>query len=413
MIFTISFYGFLPVTLHAQYPLLVKKFYEGHPLVLWMNDPAMRNALIQIIDSSANNGLQKDKYHVSKLHQLNNIKSGNLDSAHLQQYDRVFTDAAITFCKDLYQGAGIKRWLKRDEWSGEYEEKDNNYIITRLSTIRTADELNAFINSLIPTSSDYAVLQTELKKQSSKNNTNKAYQVATTMNFYRWIYHFSFERLIVVNVAATDLNYYENNTKILFSKMIVGKLSTRTPRFTATCNQVILYPYWNVPRSIVLKELLPKAKRSPGYLDRLDIEVIAANGNVVSPYSLNWSQFSSKYFPYRLRQATGCNNSLGVIKFDLTDPFGVYLHDTNAEGLFNSNHRYYSHGCMRVEKAIELGNYILNNKLDTAYLQKCLKDQKPTFIRLDKPVPVFVIYNTAEVDSSSNVIYNKDTYHLF
>ena len=193
--------------------------------------------------------------------------------------------------------------------------------------------------------------------------------------------------------------------------MVVGKPSKRTPRFDATCRQVILYPYWNVPVDITLKELLPKYKHSPGLVDKENMQVLDAKGNIISPYAINWAKYNTHYFPYRLRQSTGCDNSLGIIKFDLTSPFSVYLHDTNEKGLFKSNYRYRSHGCMRVEKAIDLGNYVLNNKLDTAFLRACITDENPVILQLERPVPVFVVYMTAMENDSAGVDYN-DIYHL-
>ncbi len=157
---------------------------------------------------------------------------------------------------------------------------------------------------------------------------------------------------------------------------------------------------------------MPKYKRSPSLVDKQRIQILDARGNVVNPHSLNWSHYSKNYFPYRLRQATGCDNSLGIIKFDLTSPFGVYLHDTNEKGLFNSDYRHRSHGCMRVEKAIELGNYLLNNKLDTTFLQACFKGKEPTAVQLEKIVPVFVVYLTAELADGIAVNYYHDVYHL-
>ena len=113
-----------------------------------------------------------------------------------------------------------------------------------------------------------------------------------------------------------------------------------------------------------------------------------------------------------VRQSTGCDNALGVIKFNLTSPFDVYMHDTNLKSAFQSSYRYYSHGCIRLEKPIELGNFLLHGRLDPLFLQSCLKDQKPVTVKPDKPVPVFVVYGMAGFDAMNNVIYYKDIYRL-
>ncbi len=195
-------------------------------------------------------------------------------------------------------------------------------------------------------------------------------------------------------------------------KVVVGKPSTRTPRFAANCNQVILYPYWNVPASIAGKELLPKIKRNQGYIDELNMQLLDKDGNIVNHHRVNWEKYSSNYFPFRLRQSIGCDNSLGVIKFNLTSPFSVYLHDTNFKGAFLSDRRYFSHGCIRIEKPIELANYLLNNKIDSTFLSSCLKNQVPVPINLDKLVPVFVTYQTAVANDKGGITFYKDVYGL-
>ena len=400
-------------TLNLIYPALVDSFYAADITgPFWYLASAarqnMKNTFLQLLDSASCDGLDKNKYHYAEIKNTTTA----IDATHLMQQDRLFTDAVIAYCKDLYQGCGINPWIKYDEWSGKYSRNDNDFIVGHLVTIKSDSELNAFINSLIPDTKQYVAYQSELQTQYQRNDILKAKQVATSMNFYRWIHHFGFEKSIVVNIASATLNYYENNVETLFSKMIVGKPSKKTPSFDATCKEVILYPYWNVPADIAIKELVPKYRKSPGLVGRERMQVLDGSGNIVKASAIDWSAYSSRSFPYRLRQSTGCDNSLGIIKFDLTSPFGVYLHDTNEKGLFASSNRYRSHGCMRVEKAVELGNYLLNNKLDTIFLKACIKDVKPTTIPLEKPVPVFVIYLTAYLSDSGVVNYYRDVYHL-
>jgi len=142
------------------------------------------------------------------------------------------------------------------------------------------------------------------------------------------------------------------------------------------------------------------------------MQVIGDDDNAIDHLSIDWSKYDANNFPYHFRQCTGCSNSLGVIKFNLTDPFDVYLHDTNFKIAFLKDTRFLSHGCIRVEKPIELGNYLLNNKLDSNFLRACYKDQAPIPINLEKRVPVFVVYMATGIKEDS-VIFYKDIYHLF
>jgi murein L,D-transpeptidase YcbB/YkuD len=158
--------------------------------------------------------------------------------------------------------------------------------------------------------------------------------------------------------------------------------------------------------------MLPLFRKAPEAASLMDIQVLDNAGRLIDPQTVDWKKIRPDHFPYTLRQAPGCENALGVLKFELTDPFDVYMHDTNLKRLFGSGYRYLSHGCIRLEKAAELGNLLIGNKLDTAFLSACLRDQRPSAIPLAKPVPVFVVYLTATASPTGNIDWWKDIYHL-
>lgn len=219
--------------------------------------------------------------------------------------------------------------------------------------------------------------------------------------------------IIVVNIPSATLLVYESEKVILESRIIVGKRSTRTPTLISKAGEVILYPYWMVPKSIATKELLPVIKRNPGYLSANAIQVLNQQGRVVNPYSINWSTLSTSDFPYVLRQSTGCDNSLGLVKINFYNPYNVYLHDTPWKILFAANKRYFSHGCMRVERAMELAHLLLAGNtiaVDTLEDKGCLRNQSPIIVPATMPMSVFVLYNTAWVDSAAVVRFNEDVY---
>ena len=396
---------------------LVNKFYQltGNRLkwfIVSEQSQLLRKELKSRIDSLANMGLQKNKYHSADLDKNIDKEFQLPDSIAAMQMDRLFTDAAIAYCKDVYQGVDIGRWMKYDEISKKYEGADNTFLLNRLASVKSANDLAIFFNSLEPKNKEYLILLNKLQYRADTLTSLQKKQLTTSLNFYRWVHHFNFEKYIVVNIPSASLKYYEYDSLKLQMKLVVGKPSTKTPRFAAYCSQLILYPYWNVPTSIALKELLPKIKRNPKYIDQLNMQLINSGGEVVDHYKLNWSNYGSSYFPFRLRQSTGCDNSLGVIKFDLTSPFSVYLHDTNNKNAFLSSTRFLSHGCIRLEKPIDLANNVLFNKVDSKYLEACLKDQVPVPKNLVRPVPVFVIYQTAEMDVKNEIKFYKDIYGL-
>lgn len=242
-------------------------------------------------------------------------------------------------------------------------------------------------------------------------------QLNLSVNYYRWLYSLTQNRaVIVVNIPAAFLKVYRNKEIILAMRMIMGKKSTPTPTLASVVNEVILYPYWHVPYSIATKELLPSIRKNPGYINSGNFQVLNSAGNIVNPYSVNWYALSKDSFPYTIRQSTGCDNSLGLLKLNFVNPFGVYLHDTPAKSLFKLNKRFFSHGCMRMEKPNELGHLILRNNpiaIDTLEQKGCLRNQSPITVHADEHMPVIVWYNPAGLDSTGRVVFYEDIYEKF
>lgn len=222
--------------------------------------------------------------------------------------------------------------------------------------------------------------------------------------------------VIVVNIPAAYLKVYDKNKVLLEMRMVVGKKSTPTPTLISTVDEVVLYPYWHVPFSIATKEILPILKRNPGYINTGNYQVLNAAGKITDPYSVNWNSLSSSNFPYLIRQSTGCDNALGLLKLNFYNPFGVYLHDTNGKKYFNNNRRYLSHGCMRMQKPMELGHLLLKNNsiaIDTLEQKGCLRNQSPVIVHANEHLPVVVWYNPAGIDSAGRVLFYEDVYGIF
>ena len=236
-------------------------------------------------------------------------------------------------------------------------------------------------------------------------------QLNLSVNYYRWLYCFTRNQtVIVVNIPSTYLKVYRSQEIILEMRMIMGKRSTPTPTLLSKVDQVILYPYWHVPYSIATKELLPAIKRNPGYIDAGNYQVLNKAGEIMDPYSINWHAYSRSYFPFIIRQSTGCDNALGLLKLNFYSPFGVYLHDTPNKSLFMLNKRYFSHGCMRMEKPMDLGHLVLKNNpiaIDTLEQKGCLRNQAPIIVPADVNMPVLVWYNPAGIDSTGRVFFMK------
>jgi hypothetical protein len=237
-------------------------------------------------------------------------------------------------------------------------------------------------------------------------------QVRTTLNFYRWLHRFPADKLVLVNIPSATLRVIDRDgSTLLNSRVIVGKPSTPTPLFTAQITNIVTYPYWNIPRSIAVNELLPKIRKSPAVtLAGMNLQIIDGKGRIINPDSVNWSAHVNA-FPYRLRQSTGCDNALGIMKFTINSPYDIYLHDTNQRHLFANATRSLSHGCIRVEKPVELANLVLDaNRFNASFLVSCQKQATPKTLSIPRPIPVIIAYNVLDIDETGAIVVYKDVY---
>ena len=238
-------------------------------------------------------------------------------------------------------------------------------------------------------------------------------ELKLAMNWLRWLDGMRHESIAILNIPAAQLYVYAQDKQVLQSRVVVGKANTPTPTLSSTISEVILYPYWHVPNKIATRELLPRIKRDIGYLSANQFQVLNTQGRVINPYSINWHALSASYFPYKIRQSTGCDNSLGIVKFNFYNPFSVYLHDTPNKSLFSYNKRYYSHGCMRLEMFEDMAHLLLGRNrvaIDTLISQGCLESEAPTTLEAENPVPIFVIYSTLWYTPEGSLKFYDDVY---
>ncbi len=236
--------------------------------------------------------------------------------------------------------------------------------------------------------------------------------IILNMERWRWIPK-SFEKdYLLVNIPEYKLHVYEKGEEKFDMRVIVGKTLNSTPIFSDKMEYVVLSPYWNVPISIIQKELAPKIAGNPGYLDRLDMEVVDYKGNPVSASSINWSSINEDNFKYVVRRRPGPKNDLGDVKFIFPNENNVYLHDTPHDELFSQEKRGFSHGCVRLEKPIDLAVYLLRkipgydrNKIESVISQRVEKS-----VSLKEKLPVYLLYMTAWADAEGNVNFRDDIY---
>jgi murein L,D-transpeptidase YcbB/YkuD len=237
-------------------------------------------------------------------------------------------------------------------------------------------------------------------------------QIMVNMERLRWVPIEMEKEYLLVNIPEFRLHVFDNYKQVWQMDVVVGKDVHKTSIFKGDISQIVLNPYWGVPTSIVRNEILPKLKRNPGYLARNNMEVLSGN-TVIDANNINWNNYSGNV-PYNFRQKPGTNNSLGKIKFLFPNNFSIYLHDTPSKSLFSESSRAFSHGCIRVSEPRRLALYLLRKELDwnETKVDKILKTNQETIIKLSPTVPVYIAYFTAWVDNTGALNFRKDIYHL-
>ncbi|OIQ26594.1 L,D-transpeptidase family protein [uncultured Vibrio sp.] len=225
------------------------------------------------------------------------------------------------------------------------------------------------------------------------------------------------DTMILVNVPSFNMQYWYLGEEVFQSKVVVGRTSRKTPVMHTKLDSLILNPTWNVPRKIMVEDILPQVKKDESYLSNNKIEIIERwnTPTTVNPEEINWSEVNPKTFPYKMRQRSGNSNALGLYKFNTPNRRAIYLHDTPSKHLFAKDIRAFSSGCVRVENADQFANTLLETQ-GLAVVDEANNDHSTTqSIPLKKRIPVHIIYQTVWVESGQvhyrDDIYLYDTYN--
>jgi murein L,D-transpeptidase YcbB/YkuD len=248
------------------------------------------------------------------------------------------------------------------------------------------------------------------------------------------------KKFIRVNVADMTLKAYKNDTVALTMKVCVGRPLNMTPLLQSMIFELIINPTWTVPNSIIVKEIAVKASKNISYFEKNHIRVYL-QGTEIDPSTVDWTKITTNHQPYKMVQDSGSKNSLGRIKFNFKNPFSVYLHDTNLKSAFKHHDRAVSHGCVRVEKPVELLNFCfpdlspvyktqiqknellidkIRHSIDLKVLSKTGKEQmitnpnsmKVKKVELNPFIPIVMDYQTCFINLKGNIMFREDIYKL-
>jgi L,D-transpeptidase YcbB len=256
------------------------------------------------------------------------------------------------------------------------------------------------------------IVDAELIQYLNMPFSNLADVIALNLERLRWQPHLpTNEEYILVNVPDYMLRVYKGERETMKMRVVLGSEFNATPIFADTLKYIVFSPTWNVPKSILEEEFLEKLKKRPSYYG--EEFTFYKNGKEIDPEEEDWEKAKKNIEAYQAVQRPGSANSLGYIKFVMPNNYNIYLHDTPAERLFNAQDRAFSHGCIRLEKPLELAEYLLEDQKSNWTRKKiiaAMQLEEPRQVNLKKEYPVHITYHTAWVDDDGLVNFRKDVY---
>ncbi|RUX24232.1 murein L,D-transpeptidase [Mesorhizobium sp. M7A.F.Ca.US.011.01.1.1] len=238
------------------------------------------------------------------------------------------------------------------------------------------------------------------------SKADKLLKVEVALEELRWLPSDLGSPRVFINQPAFTASYIDNGEEKLKTRVVVGRTTNQTSFFYDQIKQVDFHPYWGVPQSIIVNEMLPRLRNDPGYLDRAGYEVTDSRGKRIPSSAVNWGAYGSN-IPYSVRQQPSEANALGELKILFPNKHAIYMHDTPQKSFFQRDMRALSHGCVRLQDPRGMAAAVLGTSVD--YIAEKLKHGHATE-NVTRTIPVYVAYFTAWPDLSGKVEYFGDVY---
>jgi murein L,D-transpeptidase YcbB/YkuD len=369
---------------------LLRQFYAAHDFQsVWEGRKLQAEALLRAVARAGDHGLDPELFHAGLLRKLPTLSP--IDR------DLLLSDAFLAYADALARGA-VPIEARYDDEDLTPEPID---IAAALTRALDSPDPAALIEGLAPRSSAYLALRRAL--QSYRSDGAEAARaggaagparaevqrraIIVNLERLRWLPRQLPADRIWVNLPTARLELYRDNRPVFTTRVVVGETDKQTPELKTAITSVLFNPSWYVPRSIVTKEILPKLARDPNYLTRHHM-VVRPNGGI--------------------QQLPGAGTALGRLKFEASNRFDVYLHDTPLKSLFKRDDRFESHGCVRVENPRELGALLLGEPVEA--IDRGIAQGSTSRRMLPKPIPTFLVYQTAFPDSGGGIAFAPDIY---
>jgi murein L,D-transpeptidase YcbB/YkuD len=358
--------------------------------MVWDHYAAVAHALWQAVLRARSQGLDPNLFHAAVL-------AGRSAALSPAERDLMLSDAFLSYADALARGA-VPVEARADDEDLTPAPID---VVAVLDTAIGAPDPARVIEALAPSSGDYQAMRrayvqmraiaegSGLDRRGRDGRAAAAQrmrQLAVNLERIRWLPRTIPADRVVVDTAAEQIALIRGERAVFTARVVVGETDKQTPELHTTITDILFNPPWNIPRSILQKEILPRLKGDPGYL----------------------AQHHMRWHGSRLQQEAGPYSSLGRIKFEMDDRFDVYLHDTPEKWRFQAASRMMSHGCVRVENPRTLAALLLGWSPEE--IDKAIGLDRTHSRALPRPLPVFIVYRTAYVESNGAIAYRGDPY---
>lgn len=392
-------------------PILVQKFFSDQQL----------QTLSDYLDKAAAHGLNPERFYVTGLkYQLDEvIHQKTSDTVRVQRglakLELAVVNSLIRYSMAMQYGVTNPAKI--------YSHYATPTLIPDSNSVNSIFEivnLKIYLDSIQPKEKTYLALQKVLKRLDADTTENEdsvkiimRQKVVVNMERLRWKNKPVEQRFVAVNIADFSLDVMDKEKSVLHMKVCVGEPGDKqTPQLGSMIHSVQINPVWNIPQSIARNEISRYASADRYYLSNNNIKVFKRGKPVRDPEAIDWSAINVR--EYSFQQQPGVKNSLGKIKFLFKNGSSIYLHDTPVRSVFKRGMRAISHGCVRVEKPLDLAFALFGKGEKYEQLKRGMESGYPRakFMGLPQPVPVRLFYCTAWLNAKGGVRFGQDIYNL-
>ena len=349
-----------------------RRFYERQGLHLaWSDGRKPRpvvDGLLQALRAADREGLDPSAYDTAGL----DAARQSFATEHAVEFDVRCTYAYLRYGWDLTHGS-----IDPEKVAPHWHAAPGQDLPGALASALERGAIEASLEALAPQAPPYQGLKHQLALARERQDAAGVERIVMNMDRWRWLPNDLGSRYLLVNIPAFRLDAIENGTSVLSMRVVTGKENSPTPVLADEITSIVFSPYWNIPESIVEKEILPRLERDPDYLERNNMEI----------------DESGQHY----RQRPGRGNSLGAVKFVFPNHFNVYLHGTPSVSLFKRVERDFSHGCVRLERPLDLAKYVLRDQPEWTHerIVAAMDSGVERGVKLTSPLPIYLVYLTA------------------